>query len=275
MRVVGKDVDSTSRDGNFDVGSRDWLIHGGGDIASWTVFKDEDKSPPDRLHVGGMLGYGWSNSDATAAGNPATARGKTEGWNLGAYGTWYQNDEKKLDWYADLWATYGWFKNSVQGSLLPEVKYDSRVLTLSGETSHATRVREDSDWIVEPQAQLIYLKYRDDDIVEPNGTRIDGGNGSGWISRLGLRTHRTWVSDDGKRTQPYLTVNWWHDNVDNSLAFNQVALRNLYPDNRYEVKVGVNAERGKGWTYWGNLGYRWGSQGYSAVTFRLGGKRTW
>ncbi|SEB14314.1 hypothetical protein SAMN05444680_109133 [Variovorax sp. YR216] len=24
-------------------------------------------------------------------GNPATASGKTEGWNLSAYGTWYQN----------------------------------------------------------------------------------------------------------------------------------------------------------------------------------------
>ena len=85
----------------------------------------------------------------------------------------------------------------------------------------------------------------------------------------------TWVDDAGRRTQPYLTVNWWHDSVDNALAFNTVALKDLYPKDRYEVKVGVNADLGRGWTGWGNLGYQWGSQGYSAATLRLGGKYTW
>jgi len=98
--------------------------------------------------------------------------------------------------------TCGWYKNRVQGSLLPEVRYNSRALTLSAETGYATRVREDSDWLVEPQAQLIYVRYRENDISEPNGTRIDGNDGSGWISRLGLRTHRTWIGEDGRRTQP-------------------------------------------------------------------------
>jgi len=275
LRVVGKDIRANSRDGNFDVDSRDWLIHGGGDIASWSVLKDKDEIPPDRLHLGAMLGYGGSRSDASAADNPNSARGKTEGWNVGAYGTWYQNDKDKLGSYVDLWGTYGWFRNSVQGNLLPEVKYNARVLTLSAETGYATRVREDSDWIVEPQAQLVYIGYRENDITEPNGTRIDGSDGKGWVSRLGLRTHRTWVDDDGKRTQPYLTLNWWHDSVGNTLRFNQVALKDLYPRNRYEAKLGVNTERGKGWTYWGNVGYAWGSQGYRALSLRLGGKRTW
>ncbi len=277
LRVVGKDGSTGSRDGNFDVDTRSWLIQGGGDVASGPVFKDKGESPGDRLHLGLMLGYGSATSDGSALGNPHQARGTAEGWSVGAYGTWYQNDAdpQKLGWYADLWGTYGWFRNKVDGDELPEVKYDARALTLSGETGYAMRVRQDSDWIAEPQAQLVYLHYSEDDIAEPNGTTLSGSQGSGWISRLGVRLHRTWVSDNGRRTQPYLTLNWWHDNVDNDMRFNQLQLGDLYPSNRYEVKAGVNAQLDKGWTGWANLGYQWGSQGYKNVTGRIGAKYTW
>jgi hypothetical protein len=55
-------------------------------------------------------------------------------------------------------------------------------------------------------------------------------------------------------------LNWWHDSIPDTLAFNQVALKDLYPDDRYEVKAGVNAQFGQGWSAWGNLGYQWGDQ---------------
>ncbi|MDM0049597.1 autotransporter outer membrane beta-barrel domain-containing protein [Variovorax sp. J22R115] len=271
LRVVGRTADTTSRDGNFTADTDTSLIQGGGDLARWNVGGERG-----RLHLGGMLGYGEARSDATAAGNTAQSRGKADGWNLGAYGTWYQNDESRLGAYVDVWGSYGWFKNTVNGDLLPEVRYDSKVLTVSGEGGYAMKIRQDSDWIIEPQAQLIYLHYSEDDVLETNGTRVvDGGNQSGWISRLGLRTYRTWTQEDGRKWQPYLTLNWWHDSVDGALAFNQVVLGDLYPKNRYEAKVGVNADLGRGWTGWGNLGYQWGSQDYSATTIRLGAKYTW
>jgi hypothetical protein len=40
----------------------------------------------------------------------------------------------------DLWGTYGWFTNKVQGDFLPEVKYDANALTLSGETGYAMKI---------------------------------------------------------------------------------------------------------------------------------------
>lgn len=269
LRIVGKDGKSTSRDGNFSVDTDSTLIQGGGDVARWSVGGDAG-----RLHLGGMLGYGKADSDATASGNPARAKGTAEGWSGGLYGTWYQNDAQKLGWYADVWGLYGWFNNKVQGDGLPEVRYDAKAYTLSGETGYAMKAGN-SNWVVEPQAQLLYVHYSGDDVVEPNGTRVDGGDGSGWISRLGVRVHRTWVSDTGRRMQPYLTLNWWHDATDNSVAFNQALLENLYPSNRYEVKLGMNGDLGKGWTAWGNLGYLWGSQDYRNTTVRLGAKYTW
>ncbi len=270
LRVVGGTTDSTSRDGNFAVDTDSTLIQGGGDIARWDIGGESG-----RLHLGGMLGYGSARSDTDAAGNPAQARGDIHGWSVGAYGTWYQNDKEKLGWYVDTWATYGWFKNSVEGDTLPEVRYDSHAFNLSGETGYALRIRQGSDWIVEPQAQLIYVDYSEDDITEINGTRVNGSNGNGWISRLGLRTYRNWVTDDGQRLQPYLTLNWWHDNVDNALAFNQVVLKDLYPKDRYEAKAGINLELSHGWSAWTNLGYQWGKQSYRATVVRLGGKYTW
>jgi outer membrane autotransporter protein len=58
-------------------------------------------------------------------------------------------------------------------------------LTLSGETGYAMRAGQ-SDWVLEPQAQLLYIRYWQDDVTEPNGTRITGQDGSGWVSRAGL-----------------------------------------------------------------------------------------
>ncbi|MDM0032243.1 autotransporter outer membrane beta-barrel domain-containing protein [Variovorax sp. J22P271] len=270
LRLVGRSGDTASRDGNFSADTNSTLLQGGGYISRWSVGGDQG-----RLYLGGMLGYGSARNDATAEGNVAQARGEADGWSVGAYGTWFENHENKLGWYADVWGNYGWFKNSVKGDGLPEVRYNSTALTLSGETGYAMRIQPGSDWILEPQAQLVYVNYTEHDITEANGTRIGGNDGSGWVSRLGLRAYRSWSSDSGKRMQPYLTLNWWHDGVGNALAFNQVTLKDLYPKNRYEVKVGANTQLGQGWTAWGSLGYQWGSQNYSDTAVRLGARYTW
>ncbi|WP_266149232.1 autotransporter outer membrane beta-barrel domain-containing protein [Dyella halodurans] len=270
LRVVGRTTDSTSRDGNFAVDTDSTLIQGGGDLTRWDVGGESG-----RLHLGIMVGYGSARSDTVSAGDPARARGDIHGWSVGAYGTWYQDDKDKLGWYVDTWGTYGWFRNTVEGDTLPDVRYDSHALNLSGETGYALRIRQGSDWMLEPQAQLIYVNYGQDDVDEVNGTHVSGSDGSGWISRLGLRTYHNWVTDDGQRLQPYLTLNWWHDSVDNALAFNQVVLKDLYPKDRYEAKAGINLQLSHGWSAWTNLGYQWGNQNYRATIVRLGAKYAW
>ncbi|MGJ7562234.1 autotransporter outer membrane beta-barrel domain-containing protein [Variovorax sp. GB1R11] len=274
LRLSRKDGKAASRDGNFNVDTDTTLIQGGGDIASWSLINDKEATSADRLHLGLMMGYGKANTDASAVGNLARAEAQVEGWSAGAYGTWYQNDENRLGWYVDVWGTYGWFNSTVQGNTLPKVKYHADALTLSGEIGYAMKLGL-TEWVVEPQAQLAYVKYGANDISEPNGTRVSGGRGSGSISRLGLRTHRTWIRDDGRKIQPYITVNWWRDSLSNAAAFNEVSLGNLYPKDRYEAKLGLNADLGTGWTGWGILGYQWGSQRYRTTTLSLGAKYTW
>jgi autotransporter family porin len=268
LRVVGRWEGSESSNGIFKTSTDTFLLNGGLEIGKWKL-----TSETDRLHAGVMASYGNASTDAEAQGNPARAKGKVEGWAVGAYGTWYQNDERKLGAYVDTWFQYGWFTNQVEGDFLPTVQYHAHGLGVSGEVGYALPLPH--DWVVEPQAQLIYIDYNENDITEPNGTRISGANSEGIITRLGVRTSRTWERVDGRKVQPYLTLNWWYSDTTSSVSFNQLPVGTMYPHNQFEVKLGINADLGKRWTGWTNVSGAWGQQSYYQYAVRAGVKYTW
>ena len=268
LRTVGKWEGSHSRDGNFDVSTDLFLLQGGGDLAQRKLFSDTD-----RLHLGAMLGYGTADSTARADGNPYKAKGRVNGYSAGLYATWFQNDKTKLGAYVDTWFQYGWFNNRVQGSELPRVDYDSRGWAVSAEAGYAFKLRE--NWMLEPQAQVIYVDTNTDSITEPNGTRIHRADSNGTLTRVGMRTFTTFDLGNQRKAQPFATVNWWHSNVDSSVSFNQLPIGGLYPKDRYELKVGVHADFTKGWTGWVNASGSWGAQDYHQYAGRIGVKYTW
>ncbi len=270
LRVVGRDGRTRSADGSFHADTDGSLVQLGADLARWQPGGEQG-----RLHVGGMLGQGRARSDARAAGNSARSRGETDGWSVGGYATWQQDGQDALGWYLDGWAVYGAFRNTVQGDGLPDVRYDSRTVALSAEAGYAAQLGHDRAWTLEPQLQLVHLDHDEDATVEVNGTRVEGSNGTGWISRLGLRAAHRGRSTEGARVQPFLTLNWWHDHIPDRLAFNEVALGELYPADRYELKLGVHAQLGSDWSAWGNLGYQRGSQDFSETTLRVGARYRW
>lgn len=268
LRMTGKWDKTHSKDGEFDVSSDMFLLQGGGDVAQWKLGSDTD-----RLHLGAMAGFGNSRSTARADGNPYKARGRVEGYSVGVYGTWFENNETKLGTYVDSWFQYGWFKNKVEGEGLPEVKYDARGWAVSGEVGYAFKPR--GDWVLEPQAQLIYVSYDQDSATEANGTHVGRADSNGTIGRLGVRAHRTYEMKNGRKVQPFITVNWWHTDTDSSVSFNQLPVGSLYPRNRYELKLGVHADFTKGWTGWTNIAGSWGAQDYHQYAARIGVKYTW
>lgn len=268
LRAVGKWEGTHSRDGNFDVSTDLFLLQGGGDLAQWKLF-----SETDRLHVGAMLGYGTADSTARADGNPYKAKGRVNGYSAGVYGTWFQNDETKLGAYVDTWFQYGWFNNRVQGSELPRVDYDSQAWAVSAEAGYAFKLRE--NWMLEPQAQVIYVDANTDSITEQNGTRVNRADSNGTITRLGVRTFTTLDLGNNRKAQPFATLNWWHSSVDSSVSFNQLPVGGLYPKDRYELKLGVHADFTKGWTGWVNASGSWGAQDYHQYVGRIGVKYTW
>ncbi|MNN39941.1 Outer membrane protein IcsA autotransporter precursor [compost metagenome] len=130
-------------------------------------------------------------------------------------------------------------------------------------------------WVVEPQAQLIYVDYNESDIDEPNGTRVRGASASGILTRLGVRTHRTFVREDGRKLQPYVTLNWWYSDTESHIAFNQVQLGSMYPRNRFEAKVGMNLALNKSWSGWTSVSGAWGQQDYYQYAVRVGVRYAW
>lgn len=268
LRAVGNWESSRSADSQFDVDTDTFLLQGGAELARWSAF-----GGADRVHLGVMGSYVNSRSDASAQGNSAGARGKVDGFLAGVYATWYQNDENRLGAYADGWFQYGWFDNEVEGQGLPAVKYDGHGYAVSGELGYAVPLR--AQWVVEPQAQLIYVSNRTDDATEPNGTRISGADADGVLTRLGVRLHRTVQQSATRLIQPYLTLNWWHGDAGESVRFDQISVGDLYPENRYEVKLGVNAQFDRRWSGWANVAGAWGKQDYDQYTVRVGVKYTW
>jgi outer membrane autotransporter protein len=268
LRVEGRNEGTDSSDGTFHVNTDSFLMQGGVEVA-------QKKLTPgaDLLHLGLMATYQTAQSNADAAGNPASASGNVAGYSVGAYGTWYQNDASRLGAYADTWLQYGWFNNSVSGSELPKVNYNAHGGAISGELGYAVPLV--GEWAIVPQGQLIYVDYLQDSFTEPNGTRINDADSSGVITRLGLRLQRTFQRSAAEKMQFYVTANWWHTTVDSSTSFNQIPEGSLYPANRYEVKLGLNGNLGRSWNAWGNVSGVWGAQSYHTYVLRAGVKYAW
>lgn len=269
LRVVGKTAESGSRGNDYSARANTVILQGGGDFARGSLF-----GAADRLHVGAMFGYGNVRTDGLAAGNTARAQGEVNGYGAGAYATWFGQAASDLGTYVDTWFQYAWFDSNVRGDQLPKVGYHSQAWNVSLEGGWALPLAA-SSWRVEPQAQVAWLRHRGVSVTEPGGTEVSGGDTNGVVTRLGVRFFRTLDRNDGGRLQPYATLNWWHDQTSTSVGFSETVLGQLFPRDRYELKLGIDARLSRGWSSWGNIGGQWGSQGYRQYALRLGARYAW
>lgn len=269
LRLAGKTGESGSRGHDYSARADTVVLQGGGDIARGSLF-----GAADRLHLGAMLGYGHVQTDGLAAGNSARAKGEVNGYGVGLYATWFGQATTDLGPYVDTWFQYAWFDSNVRGDQLPKVDYRSQAWNASVEAGWALPLGA-TPWRVEPQAQAVWVRHRGVSVNEPGGTQVTGGDTKGVVTRLGMRVFRTLERDDGGRLQPYATLNWWHDRASTSIGFSDTVLGQLFPRDRYEVKLGLAARMGRGWTSWGNVGGQWGSQGYRQYALRLGARYAW
>ena len=275
VRITGAQTDSRVDNGRFDLDTDTTLVQVGGDIARWT------NNGSDRWHFGLMAGYGHSESDSDPrehqylnnGGIRRTASGKIDGYSIGAYTTWYGNRDKPTGPYVDVWGQYAWYNNEVQGNGAKEESYDSSGWTISLESGYAF-IAGDSNtrhWMIEPQAQIAYNSYCADDLTDEHGVRIRNGDADGIITRLGARVYtRSKLNENS--IQPFIEVNWWYSNAKNSMQFNDSIAVDDMPDNRYELKAGLQGEIAKGWQLWGHIGGEWGNNSYQRYEGMLGVK---
>ncbi|MDR2550673.1 MAG: autotransporter outer membrane beta-barrel domain-containing protein [Desulfobulbus sp.] len=273
-RVVGSHANSESNRGKIDLDTDTSLVHFGGDIARW------NNSADHRYHLGVMGAYGKADTDAYAQdilytnnGLRRKASGDVKGYGLGLYGTWYGNGKKPQGPYIDTWAMYGWYDNTIKGNGLPEETYNSDGWTASVETGYAFVVHDGvkRQWLLEPQAQLAYISYSEDNHREANGTWVTNSDADGWITRLGARLYNRSKQDDNG-IQPFLEGNWWHSSANNSLDFNGQTLSDGVPSDRYELKAGLQGEIKRNWQLWGHFGTQFGKDNYDRYEAMAGVK---
>lgn len=272
MRVVGSTAEGKGGNGQLDIDTDTTVVQLGGDLVRWS------SNGSDRWHIGLMGGYGRSDIDATntlkrrtSGGLSNTASGKVEGYNVGAYATWFANQNKPSGPYVDTWVQYGWFDNKVQGNRQKEESYDSDGWTASVEAGYAFVAGQSStrQWMIEPQVQVAYSSYQADDHRTAGGTRVTDGKAEGVITRLGARFYSR---GENNAMQPFVEANWWYDGAQGTQRFDGEVLDDDTPDNRYELKAGLQGEIAKGWQLWGHVGGQWGKDSYSRYEGMLGVK---
>lgn len=243
-RMKGGKTDTSAVNGNIDMDSDYTQFQLGSDLATW---RDDQQS----ITFGLMASYLDGSTDSTgnrgADGSQFTATGDIDGYNLGAYATWFSDARQHRGWYVDTWYQYGFYNNSVENGNAGSTHYDSLAHAISLESGYRYDMNMSSANTVSltPQAQVIWQRYEADS-VETNGTRIDGQNGDSWTTRLGLRIDSQ-LSFVDATVRPFAEINWLHSTDDLAVSFDNATVKQDLPADRSELKVGIQANLNSQW----------------------------
>lgn len=274
MRHIGGHNRFKEGSGQLKTQSNRYVVQIGGDIAQWY---DNDLN---RYHLGMMAGYANHHNSTQAHITGYTSKGKTEGYHVGIYGTWYDNDKEKSGTYIDTWLTYSWFDHTVSGQGLRSEKYESDGLTASIETGYThklgERERDNVSFYVQPKAQVIYMGVKANDHTESNGTRVSSKGDDNIQTRLGVRLYKNGHSsiDMGKNRvfEPFVEANWIHNTNSFGVTMDGVTHKQSGARNVGEIKLGVEAQLNHNLNTWINVAQQVGGSGYSDTQAILGVK---
>ncbi|GKX54657.1 hypothetical protein SOASR030_07690 [Leminorella grimontii] len=275
MRNVGGHTRSRDSSGQLKSQTNRYILHLGGDVAQWS------NDGQDRWHIGVMGGYANSRSNTRSSITYYRADSSVDGYSLGGYGTWQQNEGENTGAYVDTWALYSWFDNQVQGQGLATESYKSKGITASIETGYTFKTGEYKDskdetneWFVQPQAQLVWMGIKADSFTEANGTRIHSKGAGNIQTRLGVRTfvkgHHQSDEGKGREFEPFVEANWIHNTKKFSTEMGNKRVTQAGTDNIAELKLGVEGQINPNFNLWGNVGVQVGDSGYSDAAFMLG-----
>ncbi|NNB06636.1 autotransporter outer membrane beta-barrel domain-containing protein [Pseudomonas fragi] len=263
-----------SRDGSGQLSTKAnrYVMLLGGDIAQWS------NNGMDRLHLGVMAGYGNSKSRTTSKYSDYNAKGKTDGYSAGIYGTWYAHEADRTGAYIDGWAQYSWFNNSVNGQDLASENYKSKGVTTSIESGYTFKVGENSaknsTYFIQPKAQVTWMGVKANDHSELNGTQVSGEGDGNIQTRLGVKAFIKRNMDEDKAMkevlQPFVEANWIHNTKDFGTTLDNTTVKQDGTANIGELKIGMDGKINKQLNLWGNIAQQVGRKGYSDTGLILG-----
>lgn len=237
-----------------------------------------------RAHVGLMAGvmYGKSSSVSSLSGNRSS--GKTDGYGVGFYGTFFNGQGEAVDsgFYLDTWAQYVWLDNTVEPQDLPEENYDTNGLLASIEAGYTFHMGRSStpghelDWFIQPQAQVIYEGVDMGDHIEANGTRVSMTGKSNVKTRLGVRLQGSTVPDvnNVSRGQGFLELNWIRNSQRPGVVMNGVEFKEEGAKHLGEFRIGMEGQMTENLHGFISGGIRAGGSGWHEETLNVGLKYT-
>ncbi|WP_105647457.1 autotransporter family protein [Cronobacter dublinensis] len=260
MYVKGEYNDGNFADSNLKYKIRSAVVQLGSDVLSKNL-------STGTLHSGFMLGAGYSDTTADARHNKRSADGRVNGYNVGVYATWQEDEKLRLGSYVDSWASYSWYNSQVNGDDMPGEKYDSQGYAASLELGHAWLVPSEKARTMkfEPQGQVIYSNLDQDYHVEYNGTRVGTPDNDAVQGRVGLKA--SYVDQKALEAwQPYGAVNWLIGNGMSDLSFNNETLDSNVPSNRLQLETGVSGKMNDATTVSFRVSSEWGDNSYNAYS---------
>ena len=276
-RITGGQSSHNSAGGQFDVDQESVRVQLGGDLLRLTSNGSDD------IRFGVMGSWQRSDADSDKYYRISDGAGKTrfnmdasvEGYSVGVYGTWLSDAQQPEHFYVDSWLQYGWYDNSVSSmqSGIGEDNYDSSVWSGSLEAGYGVVLSENaaqqSQVILQPQAQVIYSAYDADSHRDGAGMSVSGYDADGVTSRLGVRL---WRQSPQQVVQPFMEINWWHGTADNSLEIDNTRYDDDTPADRYEMKMGLSGNITPGLKAWGSLAMATGDNSYDSYGGMIGVK---
>ncbi|MCZ8778992.1 autotransporter outer membrane beta-barrel domain-containing protein [Escherichia albertii] len=280
LRQVGGHERSTSGHDQLKTQSNRYVVQLGGDLAQW------NGNSQDRWHLGIMGGYANEHSNTRNERVGYRSDGRIDGYSVGMYGTWYQNDADKVGAYVDSWVLYNWFNNTVESDHRQGDSYRSRGFTASVETGYTFLIGEFTgsegtlnSGYVQPQVQVTWMGVKEGNHTRSDGTYIETEGDGNVQTRLGVRTylnsyHRR---DAGKQRefQPYIEANYLYNSEVYAVKMNGTKISREGSRHLAELRTGVEAKLNNNLAMWGNVGVQIGDKGYSDTQGMLGVKYSW
>lgn len=280
LRQVGGHERSTSGHDQLKTQSNRYVVQLGGDLAQW------HGNSQDRWHLGIMGGYANEHSNTRNERVGYRSDGRIDGYSVGMYGTWYQNDADKVGAYVDSWVLYNWFNNTVESDHRQGDSYRSRGFTASLEAGYTFLIGEFTgsegtlnSGYVQPQVQVTWMGVKEGNHTRSDGTYIETEGDGNVQTRLGVRTylnsyHRR---DAGKQRefQPYIEANYLYNSEVYAVKMNGTKISREGSRHLAELRTGVEAKLNNNLAMWGNVGVQIGDKGYSDTQGMLGVKYSW
>lgn len=215
------------------------------------------------FYAGGL--YGKSKTRAASF-----SKGKIDGFALGVYGTFYTGADADDGFYTDTWLQYGRYDNRITGED-PELKFRSHGFTFSVETGYSfklakTGAQKETDFIIQPQAQLIVTDLKNNSVSDTHGYKFKQLGKNNATVRLGAQFM---VKQDTKLTA-FIEGNWLHNTKKAGVQMGTEGVYMSGGKNTGEIRVGAEGSLSRNLKGWVSGSFRAGQSGYHTESAQVG-----